>query len=471
MKKLLVLVGVLCLSILSYGGIDGNLQNTVLRQTAAQQQTHSLYTVVSTQLQQYYGQTNFQDTNHKTGWYRVQQFLDFVQTNETALLNSQFRYSYIDAKTYIPKFYDYKVSEFAALNWAELPDYLVQGFWSYLGVSYLANIYPVKLNLSSFSVVGVSQHMDTGALMGGMVVNTQEKLAVPEAINAGIHEGTHMLPSFSGNPDGEMLNELATFYSEYNFSLPVKQEDASSFATGTRDVRRIYALRPELPIYREYNLFITGLILNPQITPAQVLTLQDGDFNTSLSLWEMVVSLAAARNNRFMRQLPEHANNSSHFLPVTKENLTQTATEFGFTSKDVENWLASPALIIDLGDSIWPGSAVGSKESIVLQKVKDKFYFIGNLKRVGEAEFIQLNFGVFAKEPKLAAFYQKIFTLLPEALKKTLAEEFPVIIEEHYTASYAQHLALPYEQDWNNAIVQALQEVAPHRFPLPAGYL
>ena len=106
-----------------------------------------------------------------------------------------------------------------------------------------------------------------------------------------------------------------------------------------------------------------------------------------------------------------------------------------------------------------------------MHKVKDKFYFIGNLKRVGEAEFIQLNFGVFAKEPKLAAFYQKIFTLLPEALKKTLAEEFPVIIEEHYTASYAQHLALPYEQDWNNANVQALQEVAPHRFPLPAGYL
>ena len=471
MKKLVVLLGVISLSVLSYGGITKHLEDAVSRQVAAAQQEHSLYTVISTQLQQYYGRKNFEDKAHKTGWYRVQQFLDFVQANEAALANSRFHYFYVDAKTFIPKDYNYKVSDFVALNWAEQPDYLVQGFWSYLGVRYLAQLYPAQLNFSTFAMMGTSEHMDTGTLMGAMVVNTQEKLALPEAINAGIHEGTHMLPGFSGNHSGEMLNELATFYSEYNFSLPVKKEDASSFATGTRDVRRIHALRPELPIYREYNLFITGLILNPQLTPAEVLTLKDGDFNASLSLWEMVISLAAARNNRFMHHLPDHASNSSHFLPVTKDKLVETAAEFGFTPQDVQAWLVSPALIIDLGDGIWPGSPVSPKESVVLQKVQDKFYFVGNLQRVSEAEFMKLNFGPFANEPKLAAFYQKVFALLPEALKQTMAQRFPVIIEEHYTATYARELAVPYEAAWNKAIVQALQEVAPHHFSLPDGYL
>ena len=472
MKKLVLLLGLISLSVLSYGGITKHLEDAVSRQVAAAQQEHSLYTVISTQLQQYYGRPHFEDKARKTGWYRVQQFLDFVQANEAALANSRFHYFYVDAKTFIPKDYNYKVGDFVALNWAEQPDYLVQGFWSYLGARYLAQLYPAQLNFSSFAIMGTSDHIDTGTLMGAMVVNTQEKLALPEAINAGIHEGTHMLPSFSGNHSGDTLNELATFYSEYNFSLPVKKEDASSFATGTRDVRRIYALRPELPIYREYNFFITGLILNPQLTPSNVLMLQDGDFNASLSLWEMVISLAAARNNRFMRRhLPEHADNSSHFLSVPKENLTETAAEFGFTPKDVDGWLASPASIIDLGDGIWPGSAVSPKESVILQKVQDKFYFIGDLQRVGAAEFMKLNFGPFANEPKLAVFYQKVFALLPEALKQTMAQRFPVVIEEHYTASYARELAVPYEAAWNKAIVQALQETAPHKYPFPDGYL
>ena len=185
----------------------------------------------------------------------------------------------------------------------------------------------------------------------------------------------------------------------------------------------------------------------------------------------MVISLAAARNNRFMHHLPDHASNSSHFLPVTKDKLVETAAEFGFTPQDVQAWLVSPALIIDLGDGIWPGSPVSPKESVVLQKVQDKFYFVGNLQRVSEAEFMKLNFGPFANEPKLAAFYQKVFALLPEALKQTMAQRFPVIIEEHYTATYARELAVPYEAAWNKAIVQALQEVAPHHFSLPDGYL
>ena len=473
MKKILVLISLLLLNIPSFAGTGSNLnsrvQQAVTRQVVAQQKAPSLYAVVRTHLQQYYGRCDFQDNKHKSGWYRVQHFLDWLKTNNTRLEESRFYYYHIDSTTYIPTYYNYTVAEFLTLDWHDLPDYVVQGFWSYLGVRYVEEIYHAPLDFSNLSIGGIAGKTDTGVFMGGIVFNTQEKHPLPEAINAGIHEGTHILPTLKIAKEKNMLNELATFYSEYNFSLPVKQEDAASFATGSRDVRRIHALRPDLPIYREYNLFVTGLLLTPQLTPSQLMSQPQTDFDANLSIWEMAVSLYAAQNNRFMRPIVQDET-SAHYFSASKDKLAEIAQRFGFTLADVETWLASPAQIIDLGEQVWPGTS-GAPESVVLQKKGEKFYFIGNFKRVGEKELLQLNFGSLANTPQLVAFYQKLFELLPASLKQTLQEKYPVVVENHYTAALAADIVVPYEQMWNRAIVQALAHVTREHLPLPKGYL
>lgn len=474
MKKLFVLITALLLSGVSYGGINSHLDNTVLRQEAAarQQQARSLYGVVSTRLQQYYGRTDFKDPKHKTGWYRVHDFLTWVKTHNDELENSNFNYFYLnnDAQLPIPKYYFYKVSDFLAQDWNELPDYVVQGFWSYLGVRYLAQVYHKDFDFSTLTIGGATGNLTTGVQYGAILLNINDKMVIPESINLGIHEGTHFLPMLSGDHSGNMLSELATFYSEHNFSLPVKKEDADKFADGTRDVRRVQALRPDLSIFQEYNLFVTGIILNEKLTPAQVLTLTDGEFNSGIATWEMAFSLLAARNNRFMR-MPEPAPNTSvHYLPVSQQELIKTAAQFGFSAEQVQQWLDSPATIIDLGDGIWPGGN-NPKESVVLSKGKNKFYFVGNLQRINETEFMQLNFGALANETKLTAFYNKLFTFLPKEMIQSAQKEFPVIVEGNYPSKLVQKLVLPYEKQWNNAIIQALQAVTSAPHPLPQGYL
>ena len=285
MKKLFVLLALSLMSAVSYGGINPQLENTVLRQVAATQQEKTLYKVVRTHLQQYYGRTDFKDPRHKTGWYRVQDFLTWLETHNDELESSNFNYFYLnnDAKLPIPKYYYYKVSDFLEQNWDDLPGYVVQGFWSYLGVRYLAEVYHKDFDFSTFILGGVTGKMTSGVQYGTILLNINDKLVFPEAINLGMHEGTHFLPMLSGDQSGNMLSELATFYTEFNYSLPVKKEDADHFAAGTRDMRRVKELRPDLSIYREYNLFVTGIILNEQLTPAKVLTLTDGEFNSGIS--------------------------------------------------------------------------------------------------------------------------------------------------------------------------------------------
>jgi hypothetical protein len=96
MKKILVLISLLLLNIPSFAGMGSNLnsrvQQAVTRQVVAQQKAPSLYAVVRTHLQQYYGRCDFQDNKHKSGWYRVQHFLDWLKTNNTRLEESRFYY-------------------------------------------------------------------------------------------------------------------------------------------------------------------------------------------------------------------------------------------------------------------------------------------------------------------------------------------------------------------------------------------
>lgn len=465
MKKLIALLGVLCIGISAYSTPSAELIHTrVQRQAAAQQIPVTLSHFVTSELQAYYGQENFEDVQQTTGWYRVHRFLTWLKTNEKSLEKSTFRF-YDLGSGFVPKVYTSTVAEFLQTASTASPD-LWRGFWTYLGVRYLSEVYQTEFNFSQLTLIGTKTEFSS-VQFGGIVINTQEPMALPEFINMGMHEGTHYLPlltDLSASP----LNELAAFYTEYNFALPVKQEDIRLFADGTRDIRRMHRFLPQQPIYREYNSFIIGLLLNPQLTPATALSLH-GSIHPDLSLWETVLSLWAAEQNRFLVYQQLQSGQVEHRIEVTSSNIEDVAARFGFSRDDIFAWIANPATIVDLGDLYWPGNTE-QKETVVLQKTKEKFIFVGQFKRVNKKEFMKLYTGPFSETPQLETFYHRLTEALPKNIKQTLLERWPVIVEDHYTAAMVQTLVVPYEQEWNNAIIKALNG-APPELPLPEGYL
>ncbi len=466
MKRMIALLCVFSMGFNVYGTPRSEqIQNHIQRQLISQQKKLSLSTFVASQLQEYYGRKDFADPAHTTGWYRVDRFLTWLKTNENALEKSTFQFYSLTGNT--PRIYKSTVTEFLQKDPAEISPEIWRGFWTYLGIRYLSEVYHTAFNFSQLVLIGTDKETSS-VQAGGLFINTQESMSLPEIINTGMHEGTHFLPVLE-NPAATPLNELAAFYTEHNFGLPVKKNDVQSFADGTRDIRRLHRVYPDFPLYQEYNAFVIGLILNPQLTTKKALSLYDINEQAQLSVWETLLSLWAAEHNRFMLYQPVPWGQEEHVIAVEQNDFAQTAALFGFTQEDINNWLSNPATIIDLGDLVWPGTT-GPKESVVLQKKQKGGLFVGNLRRVNKQEFMSLMMGPFAADPGVITFYRKLTTLLPENIKKTALERWPVVVEDHYTPAMARNLIQPYEQEWNEAIIQALQE-APAELPVPEGYL
>ncbi len=478
MKKLLVLVGVLCLSILSYGGIDGNLQNTVLRQTAAQQQTHSLYTVVSTQLQQYYGRTNFQDTNHKTGWYRVDDFLTWLKTNETQLAQEIMFILDNSNNTAFPRTQTISLQEVVNRSAEQCSPALMRAFWINLGIHYVAGKYQAGVHLNPISFEVVSDGITSAVGPSYFQINTKDPWQVFLIdLNIGIHEGTHNLFYVNQTMQAKapqnreaVLSELATFYSQYHYSLPIKIADGKTLPSGgVRYLPKSYQAYPDFSYQLEYQQFVMGPLVAHKMTLQQVLTLFDDPFQPDVPVWESVFIFLAAKNNHY---LSVDLDATSHQMRASSRNLVSVARQFGFTQTDTAQWINDSPTFIDLGKRVWPGT--NSQENVILWKRAraQEFIFIGEAKRYSAQDFLKMTFGPYSQEPKLIQFYDELLKVLPPAVKQVQAQQYPTIIAgQTLTAAYQSAVA-PYREQWISALVKTLEKVGITKAPVvPQGYL
>ncbi|WP_424245970.1 hypothetical protein Dip510_000902 [Elusimicrobium posterum] len=175
---------------------------------------HSIYDAVKGDLAGYYGHSNFQDPSRTNGWYRVADFLNWVEKEENNILNSHID---LGLKGNVP-----------------IKDLFLSGkederkiFYEYLGVRYIAELYGFK-KIEKFKFM-LGGRGNGASVFSAIIINTNpvEKLNFIGFINVGIHEGTHsMLHENSGG-------ELSTFYSAQKHALPVKKSDA--YLNGVRN--------------------------------------------------------------------------------------------------------------------------------------------------------------------------------------------------------------------------------------------
>ena len=203
----------------------------------AQEDVFSLSDFVRDSFESYYNRTSFSDKKHPSGWFRVDDFLNWVKRND-AELEDLFIKNYTDRFTsYPPK---------------QEEDLVVLG--GFLGAYYTAshcadlkNIYPVGIEVGANSAAGTSS-MTIDGLEGNFITFIED----------GIHEGAHMLPQLCAGrkasfPD-ENLSELISISAELTFGLPLLGQDSLS----SPDIRREFTMLKEdaLGVYAQRLLLL-----------------------------------------------------------------------------------------------------------------------------------------------------------------------------------------------------------------------
>ena len=459
---------------------------------------NSLALKVGYELQQYYDRTFFNDPAHTSGWFRVDDFLKWVEENQDNLG---------DRKVYVNKFYwkssfdDSKRTSPLEGEKFSLEDLYYSGqkylFWTYLGTLYIIDKYKLDPHWSRFTLLDklpnntatFGDAENTGSPSAISLAKRYHQAAIPILINIGIHEGTHLLPRLT-RESTYPLGELATFYSQYNYGLPVKPQDMIDFSLGTRDIRRTHKYRPDFDsrLPYEYHYFIVGIFLNKFLRPKDILefnkTSKKND--TDPSFWEVTMSWVPLYKEKWFH--------GTETIDFNLEEAAETLQPFGFAGQEAATC-----------ENKNPGYTfyVGKVERIKTQyaRLPDKWLTLtltcnGELGQLNlyywplsGTEFLQEAFPGFgrskvetleflfnAHSKKIAKFYNKIIEHLPKDLVEKLNAKWERRVGwERINDKKKQQLlkiTQGYEQAFADAILLSLDEIdAPPPPAIPEGYL
>lgn len=440
------------------------------RVTAAiQEQKPPLYTFVQKELQNYYGRADFSDPNRSVGWYRVNDFLKWLSKNaarlETAEMNA------VGQQITLKQIYaNPKAWEFRPLQLA---------FWVYLGGRYIADVYQAE---ADFSRLAVSYCNGGACAFGGtgvIFINPEEKDSIPAAVNLGMHETTHLL-TYLMHESSEPLTELATFYSQYNYGLPVKQQEANTFGDTVRDIRLTYAARPDFDLHYEYNYFVAGILINSQIKPQDVLSFsKKAGFNADISVWQTVLNLLAADKKQFFVR----PGNRYGGISMSEESALALAEKLGFTAQDMQKWKNSPDKEFFLGvfdkDKLSAAAMywMPKKTPVFVKHHNDYFSFQAGFTPLNKNQYLEEAFGPYAKTKRLKDFYERLLKNLPPEVTASARQNWPALTTATFLSGPAArevraNFAKPYARQFKQAIIRSLEEAgAPPPPPLPKGYL
>ena len=316
---------------------------------------------------------------------------------------------------------------------------------------------------------------------GMIFISPNSNETIPATINLGMHEVTHMLPYLSGK-SRDSLSELATFYTQYNYGLPVHAKDVDSFAEGVRDVRRAQQLRPDLNLLYEYNYFIVGEILNPFIRPADILSFSKEDANGSVI--EACFDLIAIKEKRFfmLPTTPSGRPEMTSSAKILPSMLPSFMEKLHFTQEDVDLWNANPDTDFYLGQFKWDKVPVqimttkfGNKLHLLARRKKDGLYVISGYVPCNQKEYLERLFGKNAAA--VAGFYNRLAAKLPAEFVQEVKEMFPVLTTDTFMLSKTarqqrKELSQKYKAVLEQAVVEALEESGAAPAPaIPKGYL
>ena len=177
----------------------------------------SLYQFVWQEMTAYYQRTDFADPSRSTGWYRVDDFLKWVEKNQTDLNNTSILWN---EKRVLLKdlFSNLQDEEYNAL------------FWGYLGAKYISDEWGTDLSKVYFFTCykSVCSKPDGRKITIGF--HSTNKIPV-QMINIGIHEGAHSRKQYE-------IPEFVACAAQNTWGLPVKKTPQSDSAfLGVRDFR------------------------------------------------------------------------------------------------------------------------------------------------------------------------------------------------------------------------------------------
>lgn len=173
----------------------------------AQKGNFSLSEFVKTSFEDYYNRTNFSDPNYTSGWFRVDDFLFWVEEEEPKLEKIFIKY-YTDSDISYPPKKDL--------------DYVILG--GFLGAYYTASHCSSVENVRH---VGIQEGFSSSAGTTSLVI--QEDGSFISFIMGGLHEGAHMMPylcsGIRSNSPSDNLSELVTVSAELTYGLPLNKND------------------------------------------------------------------------------------------------------------------------------------------------------------------------------------------------------------------------------------------------------
>ena len=294
-------------------------QNSEVQKQLAQelntlkQDTCNLYGVVENELLSYYGKKSikdFYDPEHKTGWFRVYDFLTWLKENETDLTESLSQESNSYNLDKYKEYLEYPLNKYCSLDTPETKGFL----GSFLGEKYLLSKYSVeKKTLYKFIPIREIEksskstaYSDTGwwkidlrnSLENSKVrkamnlpneikiknsfiyFNTDKLDSVAGFINTSLHETMHLLPVFYSDGYNHHLPEKFSIYAQMAYALPVKKEEG--FYSGVRNLYDNIKLSLD-NISKEYKDALFSYIQFNKITEKLN---QEKDFE-DLTRWEM----------------------------------------------------------------------------------------------------------------------------------------------------------------------------------------
>lgn len=250
-----------------------------------------LYATIETELQNYYKKTDFSDHGKQTGWYRVEDFLAWLKTNERVLAGEQIPLSGEEIER-LPVCQALAAKKMSSKE----PKYrrYTQALSVYLAQRYLAGHWaPSEKQIPA--VVEFEEQEDGAASWRLKTIFMSGKPSFfAEDFNTGLHEAMHLLPAIIGHKqkDPGSLREIATLYAQQQYALPVKSHGTSMCCDGTRNYLNLYRQVPQCgSLLVEYTDSLLGLVLYPMLTHQNVLELagaQKYSLSSSFLLFDLV---------------------------------------------------------------------------------------------------------------------------------------------------------------------------------------
>ena len=218
-----------------------------------QQNSCDLYGLIENELSSYYGKKgikSFYDPEHKTGWFRVYDFLTWLKTNEKELTEKLAKeadaYNYSQYNKHLKN----PLAQYCSLRTRKLKGFL----GVFLGKEYLLSKYSQGQS-SEQEYIKIEKTKETAGHIEeedvSIAYNKKAFVSFTDFVNVGIHESMHLMGIMTTNSK-EVLLEIFTTYAQMAYALPVKIDEPNSFVAGARNLYNTVKFYPKDAV-REYN--------------------------------------------------------------------------------------------------------------------------------------------------------------------------------------------------------------------------